>query len=457
MKESNELFKDAMLRVADIKDPMVRAAEAQRIFGKAGKDLLPVLSQGSEEIRKLIGAASDLGQILDERTLESLDSAGDKMDTFKTATAVLGAELTNTFVPALGDAALALSRFLAKISGSDLKSSEEKLSETVAAYTQESVDLKKAIDFAVESKSGTVAVEKYGQFLSLTLEDAKARLKSLEVSLAALNDDFLGKKKGGAPGGGGEQGDPDGKVRAQVAAKAEQAYRDHQARLQQASDNTVFHLDKSKRDSTERQKRMDDEIAERIKKNGEKGREEVKKFDKEREKSIEREKELRKDLAADQIQGAGRVFSAFANANKRNAQERKNIARFEAFINTAVGVTRAIPNIPLMIFAGLEGAAQQVAIANARFANGVRGAAPGWATVGEQGPENIFVPAGASIYTSTETRNMTTNNTPSIHFNITDKSGNISNMIFDEMRAGGSADRMVTAMFDMARKKGLLS
>ena len=87
----------------------------------------------------------------------------------------------------------------------------------------------------------------------------------------------------------------------------------------------------------------------------------------------------KKEMAVLILQGAGELFSAITGANKRNAQEKKNIARVEAFINTAVGITEAIPNIPLMVMAGVMGIAQQVAIQNAQFAYGgvVRGGTPG--------------------------------------------------------------------------------
>jgi hypothetical protein len=454
MLESNALFKDAMARVADIQDPLVRAAEAQRIFGKAGKELLPVLSQGSDEIRRMLGEASSLGQILDERTIKSLDDEGDKMDTFKTATTMLGAEFTLAFIPALSSASIAVAKFFSKLRG-DTGTDEEKLSGTITQYTQDVKALETALADAVAVGATSVAIDNHGKFMNLTIEEAKARVDSLRVSLKELNNDFLGKSKGGGVGGGTTDAE-EKKIQAE-ADKITAMVEKIQERRRTGEFNTIMLIDKAKADAAKREIDYDKKVAEEGAKNREKALAQIKETEQYKARAEERYRELKRETAANDIEGIGSVFSAFANANKRNAQERKNIARFEAFINTAVGITRAIPNIPLMIFAGLEGAAQQIAISNARYANGVRGAAPGWSMVGEQGPELQYTPAGASIYTSTETKNMTTNNAPAIHFNITDKSGNISNIIFNEMRAGGSADRMVTAMFDMARKKGLLA
>ena len=49
----------------------------------------------------------------------------------------------------------------------------------------------------------------------------------------------------------------------------------------------------------------------------------------------------------------------------QNAKREKRMAIFQAIINTAAGIAKAIPNIPLMIFAGIMGAAQIAAIASA--------------------------------------------------------------------------------------------
>ena len=56
-----DLMADA---IAGIEDPMLRSAAAQKIFGGAGKDLLPTLLEGSEGLEKLRQEAHDTGAVM---------------------------------------------------------------------------------------------------------------------------------------------------------------------------------------------------------------------------------------------------------------------------------------------------------------------------------------------------------------------------------------------------------
>jgi predicted GIY-YIG superfamily endonuclease len=140
------------------------------------------------------------------------------------------------------------------------------------------------------------------------------------------------------------------------------------------------------------------------------------------------------------ISGAGQLFSAIAGANKRSAQEKKNIARVEAFINTAVAITKALPNPVAVGFAAAMGIAQQVAISNAKFATGTAYQGGGMSLVGENGPEYVNLPRGASVYNNTQTRNMTTN--ASMNVTIMDSSGNITETLRAQLRSG-QGDQLV--------------
>lgn len=59
-----------------------------------------------------------------------------------------------------------------------------------------------------------------------------------------------------------------------------------------------------------------------------------------------------------------------AAIEKAAAQRRKNIALIEIVINTALAIAQAAPNIPLMILAGVIGAAQLAVAASQKFARG---------------------------------------------------------------------------------------
>jgi len=131
----------------------------------------------------------------------------------------------------------------------------------------------------------------------------------------------------------------------------------------------------------------------------------------------------------------GTLFSAIAGANKRSAQEKKNIARVEAAINTAVAITKASPNPFAITFAAAIGVAQQVAISNANFASGGRSKG-GVYRVGEQGPEDVFLPRGAAVYNAMESKTTNNNQQSTAVFNFYDKNGNQIESIRRSIRSG---------------------
>jgi hypothetical protein len=155
----------------------------------------------------------------------------------------------------------------------------------------------------------------------------------------------------------------------------------------------------------------------------------------------------RRNEVANGISSAGQLFSAIADSNKRTANEKKNIARVEAGINTAVAVTKALPDPFAVAFALAMGIAQQVAISNAKFATGTPYASGGTALVGERGQELIDLPRGATVRNNYETRNSYGGNT--VVLNVTDNSGNLIDTFTRQIKRG-DADSMVQELLARA-------
>jgi hypothetical protein len=63
-----------------IQDPALKSAAAMEYFGKAGADLVPMLSGGAEEIRKLQQDAQDLGQTMSGEDAAAAAKLGDVFD-----------------------------------------------------------------------------------------------------------------------------------------------------------------------------------------------------------------------------------------------------------------------------------------------------------------------------------------------------------------------------------------
>lgn len=75
---------EQFLAIADklslIQDPALKSAAAVEYFGKAGADLVPMLSGGSEEIRRLQAEASELGQTMSGEDAAAAAKLGDVFD-----------------------------------------------------------------------------------------------------------------------------------------------------------------------------------------------------------------------------------------------------------------------------------------------------------------------------------------------------------------------------------------
>lgn len=127
-----------------------------------------------------------------------------------------------------------------------------------------------------------------------------------------------------------------------------------------------------------------------------------------------------KQLAALEAEGAARLAAAKGNAaleasiqadlDKRKAAiekkaglRKKLLALAEAAVNTAVGITKAIPNIPLMIAAAAAGAIQLGVIASQKFAAGTRDAPGGLSLLGERGPELVNLPRHSQVFSAGQT------------------------------------------------------
>jgi len=131
LKSNNALIEETISKLAGIQNPSERAAVATELLGKAGKELLPMLSQGNEEIDKQRQAANKLGQVLSEDAITNLTKTGDAFDRLKTASAVAGGEFLNVFLPTIETGINLVTQFnagVAKIFQG--MSAEEKLTQT---------------------------------------------------------------------------------------------------------------------------------------------------------------------------------------------------------------------------------------------------------------------------------------------------------------------------------------
>ena len=75
-----DLLADA---ISAVEDPMLRSAAAQKVFGGAGKDLLPTLLEGSEGMARLRQEAEDTGRVMSTEAAQGAARFNDAIDSAK--------------------------------------------------------------------------------------------------------------------------------------------------------------------------------------------------------------------------------------------------------------------------------------------------------------------------------------------------------------------------------------
>ena len=93
MRDMNDVFYDALKALGGIQNETERDAKAMAIFGKSADSLAGIVDDGGEALKSLGKEAEDMGLIMSEGTVSSLNEVNDKIDTLKAqATATLAQE-----------------------------------------------------------------------------------------------------------------------------------------------------------------------------------------------------------------------------------------------------------------------------------------------------------------------------------------------------------------------------
>jgi len=101
----DEQFKTLADRLAGIADPSLKAALAMKLFGKAGAELVPLLSQGSAGIEALQREADRLGITIDTKTAQSAADLTDAFNRVKNTLKGVAVQIGSAVAPVLTDLA----------------------------------------------------------------------------------------------------------------------------------------------------------------------------------------------------------------------------------------------------------------------------------------------------------------------------------------------------------------
>ena len=97
-----ETFRLMLDEIAQIEDPIRRAALAQDVFGRAGTELLPILSDGVEGLASMRQEAHDLGFVITEEAAAAAAQFNDDLLRLKTGLKATGLAIGQVLINAIG-------------------------------------------------------------------------------------------------------------------------------------------------------------------------------------------------------------------------------------------------------------------------------------------------------------------------------------------------------------------
>lgn len=103
VRSASELFRDTGLAIAGIEDPAQRAARAQAIFGRSGRQLLPIFAGGAAGIDEMMQRFDELGGGLSEDVVAGAAAADDALVDFRLSVTSLKGVLASSVLPIISD------------------------------------------------------------------------------------------------------------------------------------------------------------------------------------------------------------------------------------------------------------------------------------------------------------------------------------------------------------------
>ncbi len=177
--------------IAAIEDPAQKAAAANKLFGRSGKELLNVLNQGSAGMREFIKEAERVGGPISREEIKRVEEANDAMDKMGRAIEGVAQSIAINLSPALTDITNVMKGLIVSTRDFMALWSQDNLSNTI-------------LDLSADLE---IAQAKMAAFLSGNDEHLAAKIWEIESKRDAAFLIELGekvgesKKKGGIGGG----------------------------------------------------------------------------------------------------------------------------------------------------------------------------------------------------------------------------------------------------------------
>lgn len=113
LRDSEDVFYDVIDALGRIDNEAERDALSMQIFGKSATELNPLIVKGSDALRGLADEAHNVGYVMDQETLDSLNAVNDNFDRMKLQGEALKNQLGVELVPVIQE----MQEWLAKVAG----------------------------------------------------------------------------------------------------------------------------------------------------------------------------------------------------------------------------------------------------------------------------------------------------------------------------------------------------
>ena len=103
LRDQDALFAEAVLKLQGLESETQKMAVAQDLFGRAGRDMLPVLNMSAEQFAALGKEAHNLGLVMSEESVAALDAMDDDLTRITGALKGVGLQIAQDAVPLMQD------------------------------------------------------------------------------------------------------------------------------------------------------------------------------------------------------------------------------------------------------------------------------------------------------------------------------------------------------------------
>ena len=110
-----EAFLKIGAAIGAMEDPLLKAAVAQEIFGRAGMDLIPMFNQGEEGLRAMREEAHKLGIVFDAETAKQAEEVTDALHRVEQASQGLKNAIAVALAPTIEEGAKKIEEFVIKL------------------------------------------------------------------------------------------------------------------------------------------------------------------------------------------------------------------------------------------------------------------------------------------------------------------------------------------------------